>query len=194
VILHALVDGPATAAWAARNGATVVQLRLKDVSTAERVRAGHEILAGVGELAIVVMNDDVAAAAALGCAVHLGQGDPGVEVARQAGIRFGRSAGSVEEARRAEAEGAWYVGAGAVWTTPSKADTGPAIGLDGLASICRAVRLPVVAIGGVGSANVAACIGAGAAGVAVIRAVAELPRLRELLDAALAARTGGGPG
>jgi thiamine-phosphate pyrophosphorylase len=134
------------------------------------------------------MNDDVAAAAELGCAVHLGQGDRGVEAARRAGIAFGRSTGSVEEARRAEAEGALYVGAGAVWETPSKADAGPAIGLDGLGAICRAVRLPVIAIGGVDSTNTASCIAAGAAGVAVIRAVTELPLLRAVLDAALTAR------
>ena len=194
MILHALVADAAGAGWAARNGATVVQLRLKDVTTAERVRVGREVIAAAGDLALVVMNDDVAAAIALGCTVHLGQGDEGVAAARQAGIDFGRSAASVEEAREAEREGALYVGAGAVWETPSKTDTGPAIGLDGLGDVCRAVRLPVVAIGGVDSTNAAACIAAGAAGVAVIRAVGELPGLRAVLDTALAARAPKGTG
>jgi thiamine-phosphate pyrophosphorylase len=190
VIVHAIVADAATAAWAADHGATVVQLRLKDVDTAERVRAGKEVLAGVGGSATVVMNDDVEAAVALGVAVHLGQDDPGVERARGAGIRFGRSAGTVAEARRAEAEGALYVGAGSVWATPSKPDAGPAIGLEGLAAICRAIRIPVVAIGGVDSANAASCIAAGAGGVAVIRAVGELPRLRAVVGAALARSRG----
>lgn len=186
MILHAIVPDAATAGWAAGNGASVVQLRLKDVPTAVRVRVGREVIASVGDLAMIVMNDDVAAAEALGVTVHLGQGDPGVERATRAGIRFGRSAGTPEEARRAEAEGALYIGAGAVWATPSKTDTGPAIGLDGLRAICRAVSIPVVAIGGVDASNAADCVAAGARGVAVIRAITELPRLRALLEIAVA--------
>jgi thiamine-phosphate diphosphorylase len=96
----------------------------------------------------------------------------------------------VEEARRAEADGARYIGAGAIWETPSKSDAGPAIGLDGLGAICRAVSIPVVAIGGVDSTNAAACIAAGAAGVAVIRSVTELPLLRAVVERAIA--TAGG--
>jgi thiamine-phosphate pyrophosphorylase len=186
VILHAIVSDAATAGWAARNGASVVQLRLKEATTAERVRVGREVIASVGDLAMIVMNDDVAAAEALGVTVHLGQGDTGVERATRAGISLGRSAGTPEEARRAEAEGALYIGAGAVWATPSKTDTGPAIGLNGLRAICGAVSIPVVAIGGVDVSNAADCVAAGARGVAVIRAVTELPRLRALLEIAVA--------
>jgi thiamine-phosphate pyrophosphorylase len=182
VILHAIVSDAPTAGWAARNGASVVQLRLKEVPTAERVRVGREVMVAVGDLAMIVMNDDVDAASTLGVAVHLGQGDAGVERARRAGLPFGRSAGTPEEARRAEAEGALYIGAGAVWATPSKTDAGPAVGLDGLRAICEAASIPVVAIGGVDLTNAAACIAAGARGVSVIRAVTELPRLRALLD------------
>ena len=186
MILHAIVSDATTAGWAARNGASVVQLRLKEVPTAERVRVGREVIASVGDLAMIVMNDDVAAAGTLGVTVHLGQDDGGVERAARAGIRFGRSAGTPDEARRAETEGALYVGAGAVWSTPSKRDAGPPIGLDGLRAICRAVSIPVVAIGGVDGSNAADCVAAGARGVAVIRAVTELPRLRALLEIAVA--------
>ncbi len=185
MILHAIVSDAATAGWAARNGASVVQLRLKEVSTAERVRVGREVISAVGDLAMIVMNDDVAAAETLGVTVHLGQGDGGVERALRAGIGFGRSAGNPDEARRAEAEGALYIGGGAVWATPSKTDAGPGIGLDGLGGICRAVSIPVVAIGGVDLTNAASCIAAGARGVAVIRAVGELPRLRARLEGAV---------
>ena len=170
----------------------MVQLRLKDVDTAERVRAGGEVLAGLGDPAMIVINDDVEAAARLGVSVHLGQEDPGVERARRMGVGFGRSASSVDEARRAEAEGAFYVGAGAVWETPSKSDAGPAIGLAGLAAICRSVDLPVIAVGGIDTSNAAACIEAGASGVAVIRAVRELPMLRTVLESTLADRALGG--
>src|ERR1019366_5006135 len=120
MILHAIVADARMACWAAGHGATVVQLRLKDAGTLERVAVGREVLAAVDPSVIVVMNDDVEAAATLRVAVHLGQDDPGVERARQAGIAFGRSAGTVEEAREAEAMGAAYIGAGAVWATPSK--------------------------------------------------------------------------
>ncbi|MGO8686475.1 MAG: thiamine phosphate synthase [Candidatus Dormibacteria bacterium] len=192
MILHAIVADAGAAAWAARNGASVVQLRLKDTPTARRVQVGRQAIAGVRDLAMIVINDDLEAARALGVAVHLGQDDPGAESARGAEIPFGRSAGSLEEARAAEAEGALYIGAGPVWETPSKLDAGPAIGLEGLGAICRAVGIPVVAIGGVDLTNAAACITAGAAGVAVIRAVTELPRLRAALDAAVEEAGAGG--
>ncbi len=186
MILHAIVTDPVRAAWAAANGATVVQLRLKEMSTEERIRIGRDALERVAGGAMLVMNDDVEAAIALRIPVHLGQEDPGVEQAREAGIPFGRSAGAVGEARQAEAEGALYVGAGPVRETPSKLDAGVAIGLAGLAEICRGVSIPVVAIGGVDASNAAECVRAGAQGVAVIRAVSELPHLRTVLDAAFA--------
>jgi thiamine-phosphate pyrophosphorylase len=94
----------------------------------------------------------------------------------------------VDEARDAEARGAAYVGAGPVWATPSKPDAHPPIGLGGLAAICRSVGVPVVAIGGLEPVNAADCIRAGAAGVAAIRAVAEIEALRAAVDAALAER------
>ena len=78
-----------------------------------------------------------------------------------------------------------YIGAGPIWSTPSKADADPPIGLDGLVEICRAVPLPVIAIGGVDVSNAAACIHAGAAGVAVIRAARDARALRAAIDAAL---------
>ena len=79
MILHAIVADARMAGWAAVHGATVVQLRLKDAGTLERVAVGREVLAAVDPSVIVVMNDDVEAAATLRVAVHLGQDDPGVE-------------------------------------------------------------------------------------------------------------------
>jgi thiamine-phosphate pyrophosphorylase len=190
VILHAIVADAGAARRAARDGATVVQLRIKDAPTSERIRAGREALGSLPDSVMIVINDDVEAAVALGVTVHLGQGDRGVERARAAGIAWGRSANGTDQARRAEAEGALYVGAGPVWETPSKPDAGAALGLEGLAAICAAVRIPVVAIGGIDSGNAAACIRAGAAGVAVIRAVAELRRVRAAVDAARAGTDG----
>lgn len=180
--LHALVDDADTARRAAAGGATVVQLRLKGVPTAEVVALGLALADLDAEL---VVNDDVEAALELGVGVHLGQGDPGIERARDAGIPLGISVTKRREAAVAEFSGATYVGAGPIWETPSKPDAAPAIGLDGLRDVCLSVSIPVVAIGGIDASNAAECIRAGAAGVAVIRAVAEIESLREAVDAAL---------
>lgn len=183
--LHVLCGDLVTARRAVAEGADVIQLRVKDATTDELVAHGQ----GFADLgAAFVVNDDVEAAIALGAdGVHLGRGDEGAERALEAGLLLGLSAATPEQAREAEERGAAYVGAGAVWATPSKPDA-DAIGLDGLAAICAAVSLPVVAIGGIDASNAAECIEAGAVGVAVIRAVSETRALRRVVDEALAAR------
>jgi thiamine-phosphate pyrophosphorylase len=177
--LHAIVSDLETARRAAEGGATVIQLRLKGGTTDEVVARG----AGFRELGpMFVVNDDVQAAVALGAdGVHLGQDDPGSEEALAAGLMLGRSASNVEEAQTAEAEGAAYIGAGPVWATPSKPDADPAIGLDGLRAVCEAVSIPVVAIGGIDESNARACIEAGAAGIAVVRAAERTDELSAAL-------------
>ena len=181
--LHAIVEDLQTARDAVEGGATVVQLSLKDVSTEELVEAGR----GFAELrGTFVVNDDVEAALRLRAdGVHLGRDDDGAERALESGLLLGISADSVAEARAGETTGAAYIGAGPVWPTPSKPDAGAAIGLAGLAEICDAVSIPVVAIGGVDASNAGDCIRAGAAGVAVIRAARDTRALRAAIDAAL---------
>src|SRR5688572_14292721 len=180
--LHALVIDAETARGAVAAGATVVQLRVKGAPTEELVALGRELADLDAQL---VVNDDVDAALALGCGVHLGQTDPGADRAAAAGIPLGISARTRGEAAVAEFSGASYIGAGPVWATPSKPDAGEPIGLDGLRDICLSVSVPVVAIGGIDSTNAADCIRAGASGVAVIRAVAQIRAVREAVDAAL---------
>jgi thiamine-phosphate pyrophosphorylase len=180
--LHAIVSDLETARAAVDGGATVVQLRLKGASTEEVVDAGRPFR----ELpATFVVNDDVEAAIALGAdGVHLGRDDPGAERALGAGLMLGTSAASVEEAQAGESLGASYIGAGPVWATPTKPDADPPIGLAGLREICRAVSIPVVAIGGIDATNAAQCLDVGAAGVAVVRAATDA----RAIDEALAAR------
>ena len=175
--LHALVEDLETARAAVEGGATVVQLRLKDAPTDEVVERGR----GFRELLTTfVVNDDVEAALRLGAdGVHLGRADSGAERALERGLMLGLSAATVREAADAEARGAAYVGAGPVWETPSKADADPPIGLEGLRRICAAVSIPVVAIGGIDASNARACIEAGAAGVAVIRAARDAAAIRD---------------
>jgi thiamine-phosphate pyrophosphorylase len=177
--LHAIVADIETARAAVEGGATVVQLRLKGAATEEVVEVGQRFR----ELpALFVVNDDVDAALALDAdGVHLGRDDPGAERAIDGGLLLGVSASSVEEAQAGEANGAAYVGAGPVWATPSKPDADPAIGLEGLTAICRAVSIPVVAIGGVDASNARACLDVGASGVAVVRAASDAEAVSEAL-------------
>ena len=180
--LHALVSDGESARRAAAGGATVVQLRLKGAPTAEVIALGRTLQ---GLPADLIVNDDVDAAIELATGVHLGQGDPGFERAREAGIPIGVSVTTRREGAVAEFAGAAYLGAGPVWSTPSKPGAAEPIGIDGLRDVCLSVAIPVVAIGGVDASNAAECIRAGAAGVAVIRGVAEVEALRAVVDEAL---------
>jgi thiamine-phosphate pyrophosphorylase len=186
VKLHVLVDDLETARIAVEGGATVVQWRLKGVprvDVVERGRATRSLCARHG--VPFVVNDDVEAALMLGAdGVHLGRDDEGAETARDRGLMLGLSASTLDEARAADGH-ADYIGAGPVWSTPSKPDADPAIGLDGLGEICAEVATPVVAIGGVDQLNAGECIRVGAAGVAVIRAARDAAALRRAIDAAL---------
>jgi len=186
VKLHCIVEDAETARVAAEGGATVIQLRLKGLPTLDVVERGRPVEEAAREAGVTfVVNDDVEAALALNAdGVHLGRGDQGKELARAAGLLLGISASSVYEAIAGVEQGADYIGAGPVWETPSKPDAGSAIGLDGLAAICEAVQVPVVAIGGIDASNARDCISAGAKGVAVVRASADARGVRAAVDAA----------
>jgi thiamine-phosphate pyrophosphorylase len=184
VKLHCIVEDADAARAAAAGGASVVQLRLKGLSTLDLVAAGRAVAAVCREAGVTfVVNDDVEASLALSAdGVHLGRGDKGRELALAAGLILGASASSVYEAIAGAEHGAAYVGAGPVWATPTKTDAAAPIGLDGLAAICEAVTVPVIAIGGVDASNAADCINAGARGVAVVRASADARAVRAALD------------
>jgi thiamine-phosphate pyrophosphorylase len=181
--LHAIVSDLDIARRAAEGGATVIQLRLKDASTEEVIERGapFRLLSEQMNVAFVVNDDVQAALALLADGVHLGRDDEGAELAVEAGLMLGRSASTPEEANQAEEDGAAYIGAGPVWATPSKPDADPPIGLDGLRAISDAVRIPVIAIGGIDPTNARECIDAGAFGVAVVRAAAQAAELRAAL-------------
>src|SRR5581483_2673568 len=120
----------------------------------------------------LIVNDHVDLALAVGAAgVHLGQHDlPLVDARRVAPhLAVGVSTNTVEEARRAQAEGADYVAVGAIFATGSKVATRPA-SLERLREVRAAVRVPVVAIGGINAANIGAVVAAGADAAAVISA------------------------
>jgi len=161
-------------------GADVIQLRDKERSSRELVQVGRElrgITRKTGTLLIVNDRLDVA----LACdadGVHVGQDDMRADIARQIappGFIIGVSVGTIDEAVRAETHGADYLAVSPVFSTASKYNAGPGRGLDILREIRQAVRIPVIAIGGITKNNVQEVILAGADGVAVISAVVGSP-------------------
>jgi thiamine-phosphate pyrophosphorylase len=165
---------------ALRGGAGSVQLRDKVAGTGTLLplaRGLRERCHAHGALFFV--NDRVDLALAAGAdGVHIGQDDLPLEAVRRLvpeGFLVGVSAETPELARSAQAGGADYVGAGPVWPTDSKTDAGAAIGVEGVARVVAATSLPVVAIGGITPERAPGLWGAGAAGVAVIRAILAAP-------------------
>ncbi len=177
-------DLAALAAAAVDGGATIVQLRSKAVPDPEFLALARRVLAALSPSGVpLIVNDRVHAAAACGAAgVHLGQDDmPPAEARRILGQGriVGVSVNTVDEALRAERDGADYVGLGPVHPTGSKATGLPVLGPDGVRMVSSAVSIPVVAIGGVTAANARPLLDAGAAGVAVISAILGRPDVRE---------------
>jgi thiazole tautomerase (transcriptional regulator TenI) len=149
--------------------ATVIQLR-SPLMTARELEVNAIELVGASPVPVLISSrcDTVLASGAAG--VNLPERDISVHDARALlGQRLiGRSVHSMNAALEAEKDGADFVIFGPVW--PSESHTGaPAQGLDALAAVARAVRIPVIAIGGVSEDRIAKCDAAGAAGYAAIR-------------------------
>ena len=160
---------------ALRGGATFVQLREKELAGEALLAEAREIQALCRRYRVpFVIDDDVALARQIDAdGVHVGQSDMEAQKARALlgeDKILGVSAQTVEQAVLAEQNGADYLGVGAVFPTGSKADAED-VSLDTLRAICRAVSIPVVAIGGIGAQNVAALAGTGIAGIAVVSAL-----------------------
>lgn len=173
-------DLPALVEAAVRGGATVVQLRAKDLPARAFAALAGETARRLAPTGVpLLVNDRVDIALACGAAgVHLGQDDLRVPDARRIlgpGAVIGVSVNTPEEARRAAAEGADYVGAGPAFATSTKDTPLAVLGPDGVARIKRAAGVPVVAIGGITAANAASLAAAGADGVAVVSAVLGSP-------------------
>ena len=156
-------------------GVTCVQLREKQMEETDFLREATQIRSLCHAHGVpLLVNDNLDVALKSGAdGVHLGQGDGSVSTARmRAGADFiiGVTAKTVEQARRAEAEGADYLGVGAVFGSPTKQNA-IRITREQLRDICNAVAIPAVAIGGIGSDNMEALAGCGMAGVALVSAV-----------------------
>jgi thiamine-phosphate pyrophosphorylase len=156
-------------------GCSVVQLREKDLTARAFYEAALSIRKVTQERNVpLIINDRLDIAMAVGAdGVHLGQKDlPCKEARKLLGDRFliGVSAATVEEAEQAEADGADYLGVGAMHTTATKTNTRP-VTPSLLSEIVSAVSIPVVAIGGIQKDNVAELADTNISGVAVVSAV-----------------------
>ena len=179
-------------------GATFVQLREKSHLEGMEL-SGEELLAEAKKLAqlchergvLFVIDDDVELALEAGAdGVHVGQSDmEALDVRAKLGPDkiIGVSAQTVEQAILAEQRGADYLGVGAVFHTGSKADAED-VSHETLTAICNAVKIPVIAIGGITKDNVARLSGSGIVGVAVVSAIfaqPDIPAATRALKAAV---------
>lgn len=161
-------------------GARLVQLRAKHATARELAQMGQAIRALTRRYgALFIVNDRLDIALAVEAdGVHLGQDDLPVPLARKlAGDAFiiGVSAETLEEAQRAEAEGADYLGVGPMFATTTKPDAGVPVGPERLRAIKQVVSIPVYGIGGITSQNAPLVMQAGADGVCVISAIIGAP-------------------
>lgn len=160
---------------AIKGGATIIQLREKKMPEEEFLQEARELkmLCNAYKIPFII-NDNISVALAMDAdGVHLGQGDMELKQAREIlgpDKIIGVSAHNVEEAVQAEKNGADYLGAGAVFSTASKADV-TSLSMETLKEICEAVSIPVVAIGGISEENMDQLKGTGISGVAVISAL-----------------------
>ena len=181
---------------AIQGGITLVQLRYKGVSSKDFINFGLKLRKLTNQYGIpLIVNDRVDIALAVAAdGVHLGQDDMPVSVARRLLDRhsgeyqrlqnrfwtsqndsfssiIGASVKTVEQAKKAQRDGADYLGVGPIFATQSKADAGKPIGLKRLTRIVKSVDIPVVGIGGITASNAASLLQAGASGIAVISAI-----------------------
>ena len=161
------------------NGETFLQLREKNLDEEHFMEEAREIKKLCGEYQVpFIINDNVEIAQAVGAdGVHVGQSDMeagDVRARLGADKIIGVSAKTVEQALLAEKHGADYLGVGAVFSTSTKTDA-TEVSHETLKAICEAVKIPVVAIGGITKENIKELAGCGADGIAVISAIFAQP-------------------
>jgi thiamine-phosphate pyrophosphorylase len=170
---------------AIQGGVTVVQLREKDVSSREFLTIAQEVKEVACRYNVpLIINDRIDIAFACGAdGIHLGSSDLPVSVARAilgTNKIIGASAATKEEAIFLEAQGADYLGVGAIFPTGTKVDADK-VSLEELAEIKSIVKIPVVAIGGIDLGNIDSVMETKIDGVAIVSAIMAQ---RDIRDAA----------
>lgn len=158
---------------ACRSGVTIVQLREKNITTNQYYQLAKEVKEITDAYQVpLIIDDRLDVCLAVDAAgLHIGDDELPVSVARQVlGPEkiLGVTAKTVKRALEAEEGGADYLGTGAIFPTTTK-ENAPITLISTLKTICQTVAIPVVAIGGLTSENIDQLIGAGIAGVAVVR-------------------------
>ena len=161
---------------AVKGGVTMVQLREKDCSSKEFYEQATKLKACLKPYHIpLIINDRLDIALACDAeGLHIGQSDLPYPIARKLLGKdkiIGLSVESVQDALDANALDVDYIGISPVFGTPTKTDTAPALGLEGIRVISQYSRHPSVAIGGIHTGNTAYIISAGANGIAVVSAI-----------------------
>jgi thiamine-phosphate pyrophosphorylase len=181
---------------ALEGGVTLVQLREKTLDRAAFVseaRALKAICHARG--APLIVNDDVDVAYEAGAdGVHVGQSDASVAEARDklgADAIVGLSIENLEQARAAAEMDVDYIAASPVFATPTKLDTAPPLGLEGVRAIRQVCEKPLVAIGGINISNARDVLAAGADGLAVVSAIMAAADPRQAASEFRAFRTPG---
>lgn len=160
---------------ALENGVTCVQLREKELNESDFLKEAKQISTLCKEYKVpFIVNDNVNIAIACKAdGIHIGQEDMELTNVRKLvgeDMIIGVSAHTVEEAIKAQEGGADYIGIGAVFATSTKTDV-DVLSFDTLKSICEAVDIPTVAIGGIKKDNICKLKGSGIDGVAVVSAI-----------------------
>lgn len=160
---------------ALENGVTCVQLREKELNESDFLKEAKQISALCKEYKVpFIVNDNVNIAIACKAdGIHVGQEDMELTNVRKLvgeDMIIGVSAHTVEEAIKAQEGGADYIGIGAVFATSTKTDV-DVLSFETLRSICEAVDIPTVAIGGIKKDNICKLKGSGIDGVAVVSAI-----------------------
>ncbi len=160
---------------ALKGGATCVQLREKQLDEGDFFNEAFEIQKICRHYGVpFLLNDNVPLALRCGAdGVHVGQDDMSARDARRilgVGKIIGVSAHDADEAKKAYADGADYLGCGAMFATSTKTNV-RVRSRETLAAVCTAVPIPVVAIGGITRQNMLTIAGCGAAGVALVSAI-----------------------
>lgn len=160
---------------ALRGGVTLVQLREKQLSQEEFLKEAREIKALCHSFQVpLIINDNMEVALKSGAdGIHVGMDDMAVSVIRKKAPKdfiIGATAKTIEQAKKAEKEGADYLGVGAVFPSPTKKNA-IRITTENLREICTSVSIPAVAIGGITYENMGELSGGSMAGVAVVSAI-----------------------
>ena len=161
-------------------GATLVQYRNKKSGAIETLSQVRELRRVLGAHATLIMNDRADLCLASGCdGVHVGQEDLSVEGARSVvgeTAWVGISTHNLQQVLQADQTSADYIAVGPVFATKTKINPEPVVGLELIRTARKTTAKPIVAIGGITSANCRSVIEAGADSVAVISELQTLPR------------------